>query len=382
MKKFIIILFLFGALLNSTIAQTVQGSIIDAGSNTVTVVAKPSSAINAQVGNFNIVISIADQTALGGNPTDAEITKTILSVNSKIDNGSIVNPVVMNGRAYYTYLIFQNNGTDANTSWTANVDNPVISFTFPSASYIPTVQLNDLTSASGGSNGQMYWYVQFNGLGDVTDYTTPFYGIGAVNGSTAEQFVPLQGTTPVKFTSFYALKKDNTALLSWQITNEDANVMSYEVERSVNGVAFTKFTSVTPKHNGSVTNTYNLTDNNLSSVQNSGVIYYRIKQIDKNGNFVYTDIRSVRISAKGVVIGVYPNPVKEAANLSLDLTEDALITVNVTDATGKEIKRLNFNATKGLNVKKIDMNTLASGTYLLKVQAGTDIKTISVVKAN
>ncbi|UEG50209.1 T9SS type A sorting domain-containing protein [Ferruginibacter lapsinanis] len=203
---------------------------------------------------------------------------------------------------------------------------------------------------------------------------------GGPDGSTI-YYTNIPFITPVKFTTFSASRKDNNASLLWQITNEDVNVASYEVERSDNGVSFTKVATVAPKNNGSTSNSYNILDN-LSTVKNAGIVYYRIKQIDKDGRLTYSDIRSVRISASGIAIGVYPNPVKNTANLTLDLTEDAPVTINVTDITGKEVKRLSMNALKGLNVKSVDMSSFASGSYLIKVQAGADVKTLSVVKAN
>ncbi len=203
---------------------------------------------------------------------------------------------------------------------------------------------------------------------------------GGPDGSTI-YYTTIPFVTPVKFTSFSATKKDNSASLLWQITNEDVNVASYEVERSDNGVSFTKVATIAPKNNGAISNAYTLLDN-LSSVQNAGIVYYRIKQIDKDGRLTYSDIRSVRISSNGIAIGVYPNPVKNTANLTLDLTEDANVIVNVLDIAGKEVKRININAVKGLNVKPINMTSFASGSYLIKVQAGTEVKTLSVVKTN
>ena len=211
--------------------------------------------------------------------------------------------------------------------------------------------------------------------------TTLNEGIGAGPDGSTIYYTNIPVITPVRFTNFSASKKDNNASLIWQITNEDANVVSYEVERSTNGVSFTKIATVAPKNNGISTNTYTLSDN-LDAIQNSGIAYYRIKQIDRDGKVTYTDIRSVRITNKGIAIGIYPNPVKNTANLTIDLTEDAAVTVNVTDVTGKEVKRVNLNAVKGLNVQPINMSTLASGSYLLKVQAGSEIKTLPVVKAN
>lgn len=388
MKKFFIPLLTSIAILTSgaLFAQTVKGTIKADGSNSqnVIVYGKTTALIDKQVGNINICISIPDQTLSSGtNPTDAQITKVVNVANAKIDNGSIVNPTIIGGRAYYTYLIFQDAGTDVSANWAADSENPILTLTFPSAGLLTDVRINDLTSAAGGSNGQMYWYVQFNGLGDVTDYTSPFYGSGAVNsGGAAEQYVGLQpaGNVPVRFLDFNATKKDDAAVLNWQIENESATTARYEVERSVNGVDFVKVSTVNALNNGNSSNVYSTTDKNISTVRSNGILYYRIKQIDANGKYVYTVIKSVRITNKNVVVGVYPNPVKTAANVTIDVTEVKNVSLFLTDATGKEIKKFSMVAQKGLNTKKIDMSNLANGNYLIKVQTEEEVKTLSVVK--
>lgn len=376
MKKNIILTFLFFAFCLSSFAQF-QGSFTLVGS-TLSYRIKPVSDITTAIAYIEFNLQY---------PTNAAPTLTVGSPVSNTTNFPSLNIQRLDGTdGPFTNIKFvHNTSTIASKTYTAGTEYEVFTTTL---NYVPTVADSiRLASDFGADLSGTVNFTVLDGGGNIISYdptsgspAPAFYGPSFALIGTGN-YLPLFGSVaPVKFTNFSAIKKDNAALLAWQITNEDANVVSYEVERSVNGIAFTKLATVAPKNNGLTANTYNLTDNNIS--QTSGVIYYRIKQIDKDGKFIYTDIKSVRISAKGVVIGVYPNPVKEAANLSLDLTEDALVTVNLTDATGKEIKRLNFNAIKGLTVKKIDMNSLASGTYLLKVQAGTDIKTISVVKTN
>ena len=106
MKKFLISILFANIFFNVSKAQTtVAGSIRNAGLLSIEVVAMPSAAINAQVGNINFTISIPDQTLTGGtNPTEASITKTTTINNVKI-NADPGNPFIIGGRAYYLSLI-------------------------------------------------------------------------------------------------------------------------------------------------------------------------------------------------------------------------------------------------------------------------------------
>jgi hypothetical protein len=69
----------------------------------------------------------------------------------------------------------------------------------------------------------------------------------------------------------------------------------------------------------------------------------------------------------------YPNPVKDVLNISF--------TENISDVAaynllGQQVLFMNMNATKG----QVDMSNLASGTYLVKVNAENAVKTIKVIK--
>ncbi len=389
MKKIIINILILCFCANVSFSQTVSGSIrrVDLVGNSIEVVAKPSANINAQVGNINVTLSIPDQTLTSGtNPTLASITKSTPIVNVVFASDDPMNPYIIGNRAYYSFILLQNLSGDVATSWLANTENVVATFTFPSNSYFPDLQLNDLTSSGGGPNFQMTWYVQFQqGIGDVTNTTTPFYGSGAVNnGGTSEQFATLQppGTLPVKFAGFTVTKINNQALLKWNVENEDGNTDRYELERSVNGASFDKFQTISASKNGRSSNSYSFILQNLSSIKNSGVIYFRIKQIDKDGKFVYTDIKNIRLSTKGIFAGVYPNPIKQSTTLTFDLVENSRVIYSLTDAAGKTMETYQVQGFKGSNIKTLNLGKYAAGAYTLKVQAGDDIITLPIVKAS
>jgi len=376
---FLISLFLISNKGYSQIPTKVEGTIINQGSNVVEVFGRPNdNTINGRLFlGINIAVSIADKGV--NNPTNAQITATSLIPNLTItpDPG---NPFIVSGRAYYSYLL-NDNGVTTTTTWAANTDNGIMSLTFPSDPNTLSMRLDDL-SPDGGPNGQLYWYVSliYAGGGDATDYSTMFYGTGAVNNSGIfASYVPLQFPVPVKFTTFAATKNDDAAILSWAVQNE--SLSHYEIERSFNGVDFTKVTSIQAKSTGNfISSTYSYTDNNLSSLKSSGVIYYRIKEVDQDGKVTYTEIKSVRLTGRGIIIGAYPNPAKSDISITADLTEDSKLSIVLSDATGKQVKQLITNGAKGINVSKLSMEGLASGSYMLKVSTGSEIKTLPIIK--
>lgn len=216
----------------------------------------------------------------------------------------------------------------------------------------------------------------------LTDYFFPITSQIAGPSGTTIYFSGLSVPLPVKFLGFNAIRKNNDAILSWQIENESSITDRYEIERSLNGTDFVKFATTKAKNNGNSSNSYDISDLNLAAVRSSNIFYYRIKQIDKDGRFVFSEIRNVRISVKGLAVNVYPNPIKSYANLLVELEQDANVTITINDAAGKQLQNIQTMLFKGSNNKKINMENLSAGSYMLKVQTPTEIKTIAVVKAN
>jgi Secretion system C-terminal sorting domain len=280
----------------------------------------------------------------------------------------------------FTYVKFvHNTATVASNTYTPSANGyELFSFALQGTpAVIPQIEM-----VSNLSTGD-YVFGVVDGAGNLIDpgAGNQLYGPGFTIASGVH-ILPLTNVpVPVKFNGFTAIKKDNDGLLTWSVENESPVTDRYEIERSFNGVDFTKFATVAPKNNGLGSNVYNLTDANLSSLRtSSNIIYYRIKQTDKDGQFVYSEIRSIRLNGKNFSAGVYPNPVKDVAVLSIDLLENEPVSVMIIDAAGKQVQQIQIQGVKGLNVKKVNMGSFASGTYQFKVKTTSELKTISVVK--
>ena len=390
MKKFFL-LIAFAGLLGVSNAQMVQGTIRNgANPNQVVLSIRPSLAFTAQMSDLIVTLQIP--TSVGPRPTLAlsNLQSSFFSVWDQQDADQ--------ADLFYTWSFNCASPGASNTTatlWAAS-EMDVLTIDFQGAA-VPPFTTRIAHYLDGGIGGFAVFYVEtslaaVNG-GVLSDWGNLFYGTGAVNGAAAAGSIGTPNALysfstapnivlPVKFLGFNAVKKDNTALLTWQVENETALTDHYEIERSVNGVDFGKVATVLSKNNGSSTNTYDLTDLNLTAVRTSGVIYYRVKQFDKDGKFVTTPVKSVRLDGKQLAVAVYPNPIRNYANVTLDLVDDAEVLLTITDASGKQVQNLQWQLFKGPNVRKINMANVASGSYMLKVQAGTETKVVPLVKAN
>jgi Secretion system C-terminal sorting domain len=396
MKKYIFSIAMMLAF-KAGFSQTMTASIgIGTTPNSIKIYLKPSATIpaaNISTLQFNVGLPSTIVPA----PSLSIVTNNIAGVSSWI----IDPPYVENG--YWNYNI-QTASAGYNIACTANTEFQAMELSFsggPSGTYANTAHL--VTLPDGGALGTssalfLCTGLQINSNGQAL-YHAHDANVIVANGDSYFQTIhnsvvngPLGTFTsyaklvtgvvlPVKFLSFTAVKVNDNGKLNWTVDGETSTTDRYEVERSFNGLDFTKFATVAPKNNGQPSNAYELSDVNVSSLRSSGIIYYRVRQVDKDGKFTYTEVRSIRLNNKGIAVNVYPNPVKDIAKVTLDLVEPTDVIIRVNDAAGKQIEAISLKGNKGLNIQRINMSGLAAGVYQLNIIAGTETKTISVVKA-
>lgn len=167
-------------------------------------------------------------------------------------------------------------------------------------------------------------------------------------------------TLPVKIVSFKASSQGKTALIEWSATNE-TNSDHYIVERSKDGTTFTSIGKVSDKGNTAGVNNYSLVDNS----PHQGLNYYRLKQVDKDDYFVYSEIKSVRFST-GKELEVYPNPVTSVVKINLD-TCNTKLQMMITGSDGKVIERATGTISQVNNVVNALLPKLKAGYYTIKI---------------
>ena len=210
----------------------------------------------------------------------------------------------------------------------ANEDG-VYDITGGTITFIPAAQIT--TGTAFGQN-----YLEFNVAG--------FSEFWIHTGSAA---------LPLKFLSFNAQKCNKTSVcLDWKTANEQ-HVSHFEIERSEDGRVFRSVG--TKSANNQPANSYNATDN-FSSLSNTK-IFYRIKQIDTDGKYSYSDVRTVMNTDK-ISLGIYPNPATDVVNIAAWAN---IKSMQLFDVSGRMLSDLKPQAV-------INVSALQRGTYILKVQ--------------
>ena len=173
---------------------------------------------------------------------------------------------------------------------------------------------------------------------------------------------------PVKYISFEAISNDKKVDLNWQTDNE-VNNSHFEVERSFDGNYFSTINVLNePLTTSSTTRKYTISDN-ATAFDGKEIVYYRIKQIDVNGKYIYSKTAMVRLSAnKGIIMQVSPNPFTENLTVNFTSIDKGTAIIKMRSLTGQTVLTKNVMINKGDNRVQIgSLGKLAKGMYIAQI---------------
>jgi len=178
--------------------------------------------------------------------------------------------------------------------------------------------------------------------------------------ATVQSTLPL----PIDLLSFTADPEKEGVMCAWETASETNNDY-FVVERSQDSKDFI-FVGRVPGHGaGSSTQalTYKLLDKNPPCV---ATLYYRLKQVDLDGKFTYSDVVAVNCNNKDAV-SIYPNPANTEVNINFYQPFDGTVTVKILDILGKEVSESVHTVEKGYNAVRLKIDDLPLGVYNLKI---------------
>lgn len=168
---------------------------------------------------------------------------------------------------------------------------------------------------------------------------------------------------PAKFLSLKAERKSETrVVVKWETANE-MNMTGYEVERSLgNATQFEKtgFVPATGETNGSFS--YEFPDAN----DFSGISYYRIKQLDRDGKYSYSKNVAVKGYSKSEGLEIFPNPVQNELQVVITVTNGGPVAIHLLDVNGRLVQQHQRVLSKGGNMFTLSTTALPAGTYFLR----------------
>lgn len=180
--------------------------------------------------------------------------------------------------------------------------------------------------------------------------------------------------------TFTGSKNGSGNVLRWNVENE-LNNRGYELQRSIDGVNFSEINFAQSKnYSNSAANTeYGFTDLRPFS----GNTYYRLKIVDNDGSFKYSNVVLVRgLKATSIAIsGIYPNPVQSILNVIITSPDQKEVNIQITNISGQIVKTIANKVIEGDNLINININNLAKGVYTISLLEGKNTtKTLSFIK--
>lgn len=226
-------------------------------------------------------------------------------------------------------------------------------------------------SIDGGTS-----WAAVNGTVDTSSNTVSVTGINDFSRWTlGSASAPL----PVELASFSAATQRLTVELRWKTTTE-VNNYGFDIEKRMKdegdrmkleesfrwekiGFVEGHGTTNSPKE-------YSFTDSKLKA----GKYFYRLKQIDRDGTFSYSQKIEVTVGAVPKVFQLeqnYPNPFNPTTTITFTLADDGLTILKIYDILGREVETLVNEELKAGQVYRVDFNgsNLSSGIYFYKLES-------------
>jgi hypothetical protein len=185
---------------------------------------------------------------------------------------------------------------------------------------------------------------------------------------------------PVTLSTFTAERNGRDVSVNWTTSNE-LNNKYFTVERSIDNQNFIAIGKVAGAMNSTVSNSYMFIDRDAQSL-NQTVIYYRLKQVDADGNFTYSTVVSVKfIDHSKNEITLVPNPFTTDLSVSFNSESSSQVVVRVTNMSGQLVSEKMVNIPIGSNTYSIDeASTLTTGIYFVTLVFNDGVSTYKVVK--
>jgi DNA/RNA endonuclease YhcR with UshA esterase domain len=253
-----------------------------------------------------------------------------------------------------------------------------VSGTWPSPGGSATLKVTDGTDTVDvridsdtdlDDNPEPVWPVDLIGLGSQ-------FSSGAAVLNDGYQILPRYyatdilppGTIPVELTSFTASVVNGNVSLSWSTATE-VNNHGFEIQRSSVGqfytIGFIQGSGTTTQGQS-----YSYVDKNLAP----GIYSYRLKQLDFDGRFTYSNVIEVDASVPMVfeLAQNYPNPFNPATVIEYSIASPVNVTLTVYTILGEQVAVLVNNQFTEAGKYSVNFNasSLASGTYIYRLQAG------------
>jgi hypothetical protein len=183
---------------------------------------------------------------------------------------------------------------------------------------------------------------------------------------------------PVELSSFAAkMHNEDQVKLNWT-TQTEVNNYGFDVERQTKNGRWEKVGFVNGNGNSNSPKEYSYIDKSLIG---GSKFLYRLKQVDNDGQFEYSDVVEVELVPNEYSLSQnYPNPFNPSTKIRYQLPNESKVVIKVFNILGSEVMELlNEQKQAGIYEAEFNASSLASGTYFYKISAGNFVQTKKMI---
>ncbi len=222
--------------------------------------------------------------------------------------------------------------------------------------------------------------VTFPTAGTWYDYlgTGTFNATGGAQSFTLQPgeyrvFLSANVVVPVSIVNFSGTNTVGGNRLVWEVENE-LNLAHYILERSIDGQTFTPIATIT----ATGARSYNYVD---ASANATSSYFYRLKQVDNDATFRYSNTLQLPGSGAAMSITAMPNPFAGALRLNISSGARQQATIWITDVSGRKLYEQTLQLQKGTQALQVpQLAGLAAGIYQLNLRSAKEQTTIRIIK--
>lgn len=282
----------------------------------------------------------------------------VISASSTPSGGGLYSGAPSPGAGFsYSYVIVDNTTglikefTNATVDMTNTGQYPSGTYSIYGVSHVSSSSLSNLNTTYAGTLFASFQSALLNST------------LCANLSSNLRSITVLTAPLPVEMSALEGAAINSHSVLNWT-TYQETNTSHFEIQRSPNGQDYEKIGEIAAAGQSRVQIDYRFVDEQPLGAKN----YYRLKNVDMDGQLTFSNVVDVyhRID-RTILQSIYPNPTKDVVNLKLLSASSDKTKVVISDMLGHQVLVKDFNVFVGEQVIELDVSSLASGNYMIKL---------------
>jgi hypothetical protein len=223
-----------------------------------------------------------------------------------------------------------------------------------------TGAIDNVYGSLSGSNGTMSTFLGIPSFANANNVASPC------------------GELPITLESFSGVYRNGEVDLRWQ-TDAGVNFSHFIVEHSTDGASFTALAQVTALGQSGSVGVFSYVYTDASPA--AGPNFYRLRMVDLDGQYRYSDIISIDGVIKGFTVSASPNPFRDHVTVNIESNSDESLSMLLINSEGKIISRKNVNINSGTSTYYFnDLQYLPAGIYFMSINRKNATNKMELVK--